>query len=327
MLAVICRAWGTPAGLTVEDVPPPDLRPGGVRIAVAAAGINFADTVMIEGRYQNKPALPFSPGMEAAGTVIEAAPDVTRFKAGDRVFAKVDWGAYAEEVVADARFVWPLPAGMDLATAAGFAVVYGTAHLALTERAGLKAGETLLVHGAAGGVGLTAVEIGKRLGATVIATAGSPAKLAVAAEHGADHLINYSTEDIRTRVKALTEGRGADVVFDPVGGDAFAASLRAIAWNGRIIIIGFASGDIPQIPANIVLVKHISILGFSCGSYHLHRPDLLTASIEEMLGWYAEGVLRPHVSLTFPLARAKEALDALLARKSTGKVVLTTGRS
>lgn len=325
MRAVICRNWGTPKELTVEEVSAPAMVEGGIRIAVAAAGVNFADTVMIEGRYQNKPPLPFSPGMEAAGRVVEVGPGVTGFKKGDRAFAKVDYGAYADEVVADARFAWPVPKGMDMPAAAGFAVVYGTSHLALTDRAELKAGDTLLVHGAAGGVGLTAVEIGKKLGATVIATASTPAKLEVASQYGADHVIDYSNEDVRTRVLELTDGRGADVIFDPVGGAAFAASLRCIAWGGRILVIGFASGTIPQVPANILLVKHIGVLGFSWGTYRQQRPDIMTASMETLLGWYAEGALRPRVSLTFDLAEATKALDTLLGRKSTGKVVLTTG--
>lgn len=326
MRAVVCRNWGGPRELKVEEAAAPPMIEGGLRIAVAASGVNFADTVMIEGRYQNKPPLPFSPGMEVAGRVVETAPDVEGFKAGDRVFAKLDFGGYAEEAVAEARFAWPIPRGMDMTTAAGFAVVYGTSHLALTDRAGLKAEETLLVHGAAGGVGLTAVEIGKKLGATVIATAGTPAKLAIAAEHGADHLIDHSAEDVRTRVLELTGGRGADVIYDPVGGAAFAASLRSIAWGGRIIVIGFASGTIPQVPANILLVKHIGVLGFSWGTYRQHRPDLLADSMKTLLGWYAEGALKPRVSMTFELAEARKALDALLGRKSTGKIVLTTGR-
>lgn len=326
MRAVVCHEWGNPKDLVVEDVPPPDMRDGGVRIKVSAAGINFADTVMIEGRYQWKGQPPFIPGLEVAGTVVETAPGVTRCKPGDRVFASMSHGGYAEEAVADARFVWPVPQGMDMLTASGFAVVYGTSYMALTERAGLKAGEVLLVHGAAGGVGLTAVEIGKKLGATVIATASTEAKLKVAEEHGADHLIDYTTEDVRTRVKALTAGRGADVIFDPVGGAAFDASLRCIAWNGRIVIIGFASGTIPQIPANIVLVKHIGILGFSWGTYKVNRPDLVTRSLDELTGWYADGALRPRISMTFDLAHAAQALDTLLARKSTGKIILATGQ-
>lgn len=323
MRAALCREWGGPEKLTVEQVPPPEMISGGVRIRVAAAGVNFADTVMVQGRYQGQRALPCCPGLELAGTVIEVADGVTGLKAGDPVLATVEGGAYAEEAVADAQFVWKIPEGMDMKIAAGFAVVHGTSHLALTDRAGLKSGETLLVHGAAGGVGLTAVEIGKRLGATVIATAGTDAKLRLAGEHGADHLINYETEDVRVRVKELTDGRGADVIYDPVGGAAFDASLRCVAWNGRIVIVGFASGAIPQIPANILLVKHVGVLGFYWGSYKKQRPGLLRQSVEEMLAWHGEGVLKPHVSMTFDLAEARAALEALLARKSTGKVVLT----
>lgn len=326
MRAVVCQEWGKPKDLIVEDVPAPDMCDGGVRIAVAATGINFADTVMIEGRYQWKGQPPFIPGLEVAGTVTEVAPGVTRCKPGDRVFATVSHGGYAEEAVADARFVWPLPPGMDMLTASGFAVVYGTSYMALTERAGLKAGDVLLVHGAAGGVGLTAVEIGKKIGATVIAAAGTEAKLEVAAAHGADHLIDYTNEDIRTRVKAITAGRGADVIFDPVGGGAFDASLRCIAWNGRIVIIGFASGTVPQIPANILLVKHVGVLGFSWGTYKIHQPNLVTEALDKMLEWYGEGALRPRVSMTFELAHAAQALEALLARKSTGKIVLEKGK-
>jgi NADPH:quinone reductase len=320
--AALCREWGGPENLSIEEIPAPQMRPGGVRIRVSAAGVNFADTVMIEGRYQGRPPLPCCPGIELAGTVVEVADDVGGFKPGDAVLASVEYGSYAEEVVADAGYVWKIPDGMDMQTAAGFAVVYGTSHLALTDRANLKSGETLLVHGAAGGVGLTAVEIGKRLGATVIATAGSSAKLDLAGEYGADHLINYETEDVRACVKELTGGRGADVIYDPVGGAAFDASMRCVAWQGRIIIIGFASGTVPQVPANILLVEHAAVLGFYWGSYKKHRPDLLRQSIEEMLAWHAEGLLKPRISMTFPLAEAGAALGALLARKSTGKVII-----
>lgn len=324
MRAVVLHEWGTPGDLAVEDVPAPQMHPGGVRIQVAAAAINFADTVMIEGRYQWKGQLPVIPGLEVSGTVTEVAPDVTRCKPGDRVIANLTHGGYAEEAVADSRFVWKVPEGMDMLSAAGVSVVYGTSYLALTDRAGLKAGETLLVHAAAGGVGLAAVEIGKALGATVIAAAGSEAKLAIAEAHGADHLIDYSNDDVRTRVKALTGGRGADVIFDPVGGEVFDASLRCVAWRGRIIIIGFASGTIPQIPANILLVKHVAAMGFFWGSYKEHAPGIVTDSLDEMLKWYGDGKIKPRVSMTFALAEAPKALEALLARESTGKIVLTT---
>ncbi|MCG8510398.1 MAG: NADPH:quinone oxidoreductase family protein [Rhodospirillales bacterium] len=323
MRAALCREWGGPEKLSIEDIPAPELRPGCVRIRVAAASVNFADTVMIQGRYQGQRALPCCPGLELAGTVMEVGEGVGGFEVGDAVLATVEGGAYAEEAVAEARFTWKIPDGVDMTTAAGFAVAYGTSHLALTDRAGLQDGETLLVHGAAGGVGLTAVEIGKRLGATVIATAGSDAKLELAGEYGADHLINYETDDVRARVKELTGGRGADVIYDPVGGPAFDASLRCVAWNGRIIIIGFASGAIPQIPANILLVKHVGVLGFYWGSYKKHRPDLLRRSVEDLLAWHGEGALRPRISMTFDLKDAGAALEALLARKSTGKVIIT----
>jgi NADPH:quinone reductase len=215
---------------------------------------------------------------------------------------------------------------MDYAVAAGFPVAYGTSHGALDWRARLQPGETLLVHGAAGGVGLTAVEIGKAMGATVIATAGSAAKLAIAGHHGADHLIDYSREDIRERVKRLTEGRAVDVVYDPVGGDAFDASLRSIAWEGRIVVIGFAGGKVPQIPANLVLVKNCDIIGFYWGSYRKRKPALVRDSYQQLFRWFGEGKLKPHVSERFDLAAVAEAFHALRSRRSTGKVVLTTGR-
>jgi NADPH2:quinone reductase len=257
--------------------------------------------------------------------VTEVGAGVTNVKPEDRVMALVESGAYAEEAIAAADRVFPIPEKMDFATAAGFPVAYGTSHGAFAWRAHLQAGEWLLVHGAAGGVGLTAVEVGKAMGAKVIAAAGGPEKLAVAQEHGADHLIDYSREDIRERVKAITGGRGADVIYDPVGGDAFDASLRCIAWGGRIIIIGFASGKIPQIPANIALVKNIDVIGFFWGSYQAHKPELPRESFRQLLRWFEEGKLKPHISEAFDLKEVATAMERLKQRKSTGKVVLTTG--
>jgi NADPH:quinone reductase len=236
-------------------------------------------------------------------------------------------GGYAEEIVLDAAAVVPIPDAMDFVTAAAFPVAYGTSHFALTHRGHLQPGETLLVLGAAGGVGLTAVEIGKAMGAVIIATAGNADKLAIAKRHGADHLIDYSREDIRERVRILTDGRGADVVYDPVGGDAFDASLRAIAWEGRIIVIGFAGGRVPQIPANLVLVKNCDVIGFYWGSYRKRKPALVHDSYQQLFRWFAEGKLKPHVSERYDLAEVAEAFRALRTRRSTGKVVLTTGRS
>ncbi len=256
--------------------------------------------------------------------IAEVGPGVSKFKPGDRVMVLAGAGAYAEEVVVEAARVFPISAKMDFLSAAGFPVAYGTSHGALDWRARLKPGEWLLVHGAAGGVGLTAVEIGKAMGAQVIACAGSPEKLEVARSRGADHLIDYSREDIRTRVKEITGGRGADVVYDPVGGDVFDASLRSIAWEGRVIIIGFASGRIPQVPANIALVKNIDVIGFYWGSYQKHKPELLRQSFAQLFRWFDEGKLKPHVSHHMDLKEVARAMNLLGQRKSTGKVVLTT---
>jgi NADPH2:quinone reductase len=235
-------------------------------------------------------------------------------------------GGYADEAVVSAGNLVRIPDAMDFPTAAGFPVAYGTSHGALDWRARLKQGETLLVHGAAGGVGLTAVEIGKAMGATVIATASTAEKLETARRHGADHLVDYSHEDIKERVRALTGGKGADVVYDPVGGDAFDASLRCIAWEGRIIVIGFAGGRVPQIPANLVLVKNCDVIGFYWGSYRKHNPAIVRRSYERLFQWFGEGKLKPHISARFDLAEVAPAMNALRDRRATGKVVLTTGR-
>ena len=322
MKAVLCKTLGSPDALAFEEVPEPSLGPGRVRIAVHACGVNFADTLIIAGRYQIKPPLPFTPGAEVAGTVIECGRGVTRVSRGDRVMAVLDYGGYAEQVVALEDDVFPMPEAMDFVVAAGFPGAYGTSHLALVLRARLLASEALVVHGAAGGVGLTAVEIGKAIGATVIATASGEAKLEIAQAHGADHLIDYQREDIRERVRELTGGRGADVVYDPVGGDAFAASLRSINWAGRILVVGFASGEVPQIPANIVMVKNVSVEGIHWGSYRKHAPQCLAESFAALSAWYVGGRLQPRVSQTFQLAQAGDALAALRSRRPTGKLVL-----
>lgn len=323
--AVLCRAWGEPDGLRLEEVARPTPGAGDVLIAVEAAGVNFADILMVAGQYQEKPAFPFSPGLEAAGTVAALGEGVSGLRVGQRVMVLVDRGAYAEAVVAKAADVFPIPDTMDFVTAAGLPITYGTAHGALTWRADLTAGELLLVHGAAGGVGLAAVEVGKALGATVIATARGADKLAVAKDHGADYLIDTASEDIRARVKAIAGARGgADVVFDPVGGDVFDASLRAVAWGARLLVIGFAAGRVPQIPANILLVKNLSAIGLYWGSYRERAPALLAEEFAQLFAWHEAGQIRPHVSHTLDLAQAADAMTLLKSRKSTGKVVLTT---
>lgn len=327
MRAVLCKALTGHEALAMEDVPVPKLAgPKSVRIAVHAAGLNFADTLVVAGKYQEKPPLPFSPGLEAAGVVLETGPEVRHVKPGDRVMATSSFGAFAEEIVTDAREVYPIPAAMDFETAAAFPVAYGTSHVGLKRRAGLKPGETLMVHGAAGGVGLTAVEIGKAMGATVIATARGAEKLAVAKAHGADHAIDYASEDLRARVKAIAGEKGVDVIYDPVGGDVFDTSLRCLAWEGRLVVVGFAAGRIPQAPANLLLVKNAAVMGVFWGAYRKHNPTALRESFAELLAWHAAGKLKPHISHRFDLSDAPAAMAAMLERRSTGKVVLTTGR-
>jgi NADPH2:quinone reductase len=322
MRAILCSDWGEPETLTLSEAPSPVAGSGEVTLRVRMAGVNFADIVLVRGQYQEKPMLPFSPGLEAAGEVLTVGEGVTGIAPGDRVMAVPGVGAFAEEVVAPADGVFPLPEDMDFTTAAAFPIAYGTSHLALTDRGALQAGETLLVLGAAGGVGLTAVECGKALGATVIAAASTEEKLDLAKAHGADHGVNYVDEDLRAAVRKLTEGRGVDVVYDPVGGDAAMAAMRSLARQGRLLVIGFAAGDVPQFPANYLLVKHISVVGVYWGSYRLNEPELFRASFDELTKWYAEGRLKPHVSQTFPLAQTAEALGVLEGRKATGQIVI-----
>ncbi|HKF74455.1 MAG TPA: NADPH:quinone oxidoreductase family protein [Stellaceae bacterium] len=326
MRAVLCREFGPIERLEVAELPAPAIEPGSVRVAVHAIGVNFADLLVVQGKYQEKPQLPFSPGFEIAGLITELGAGVDGLRVGERVLGTMEHGAYADEAVLPADRVLAIPASMDLATAAGFPVAYGTSHGALDWRARLRAGETLLVLGAAGGVGLTAVEIGKAMGATVIAVASGAAKLEVALRQGADHLIDYSRENLRARIKEITGGRGPDVIYDPVGGDAFDQCLRSIAWEGRIIVIGFAGGRISQIPANLVLVKNCDVIGFYWGSYRSHKPAQVRQSFKMLLSWYEAGRLKPHVSHTLDLAHAGRALALLAERKAMGKVVLTTGR-
>jgi NADPH2:quinone reductase len=304
----------------LKDIPVPTPAKGEVLIKITACGLNFADLLMATGTYQDTPPLPFTLGMEVAGTVTAQGPGVTSPTVGTRVVVFGGQGGMAEQGVFPAALCRPIPESMTDATAAGFMVVYGTSHLALTRRAQLQQGETLLVLGAAGGVGLTAVEIGKAMGARVIAVARGADKLAVAKAAGADHLIDSTTDDIKAEVKALG---GADVVYDPVGGDAFKAVLGACNREARVIVIGFASGDVPQIPANIILVKNISIIGFYWGGYLKFNPTALTESLAELMEWHAEGRLAPHISHIVPLDQANKALELMRSRQSTGKVVVT----
>ena len=322
MRALLCSEFGGPERLSLGEAAPPRPGVGEVVVRVRAAGVNFADTLIIQGKYQEKPPFPFSPGLEVAGEIEDVGEGVTELAPGDRVLAVVDYGGFAELARARANDVHKIPEEMDFATAAGFPIVYGTAHAALCWHARLQAGETLAVHGAAGGVGLASVEVGKALGATVIATAGGQDKLAVAARHGADALIDYREEDLRERIKALTDGRGADVILDPVGGEVFDASLRAIAWSGRLLVIGFAGGTVPQIPANILLVKNVAAMGVYWGSYRRKAPERLKEEFAQLFAWYREGKLKPFVSNRLGLDDHAEAYALLMERRATGKVVL-----
>ena len=324
MKAVLCKEYGPPESLVIEDIPSPRPGKGQVVITVKACGVNFPDTLIIEGKYQFKPALPFSPGGEVSGIVKELGEGVNTVKVGDRVIAFTGWGGFAEEVVTEAAKLIPIPGDIDFATAASFTLVFGTAHHALKDRAHIKPGETLLVLGAAGGVGLASVELGKLMGARVIAAASNEEKLEVCKQHGADDVINYTNEDLRERVKTLTGGNGVDVIVDPLGGNYSEPALRSIAWNGRFLVIGFAAGDIPRIPLNLTLLKGCSIVGVFWGSFTEHEPRHNQENLQELLTWLAQGKLKPHISATYPLERAAGALNDVLNRKVKGKVVLLT---
>ena len=322
MKAVLCKRYGPPDSLTFEELPSPRPGPGEVVVAVKAASVNFPDVLIIQNKYQFKPPLPFSPGSELAGVVKEVGPGVTGFKEGDKVIAFTTYGAFAEEVKTEAARLLPLPEGMDFASGAAFLLTYGTSDHALRDRGGLEPGETLLVLGAAGGVGLAAIEIGKALGARVIACASSEEKLAVCREHGADAGINYAAEDLRERIKALTEGRGVDVVYDPVGGPYTEPAFRSLAWRGRLLVVGFAAGDIPKLPLNLALLKGAAVVGVFWGDFTRREPRAFADSLRQLGDWFREGKLRPHISRTFPLREAAEALKLMAARQVKGKVVL-----
>lgn len=323
MKAVICKQFGPPESLVVEDVPSPKAGPGEVVVSVKAASVNFPDVLIIQNKYQVKATPPFTPGSEFAGVVKEVGEGVRHAKPGDRVLGAGSSGGFATEclVPAGARLV-PIPDGMDFQTAASFLLTYGTSHHALCHRADAKPGETLLVLGAAGGVGLSAVEIGKILGLRVIAAASSGEKLAVCREHGADETIDYSSEDLRARLKEMTGGRGVDLIYDPVGGAYTEPALRSSAWRARLLVIGFAAGEIPKLPLNLPLLMERSIVGVYWGEWTKRAPAEFAASLKELGEWFGQGKLRPHVSATYPLAQAALALKDMAERRVMGKVVL-----
>ena len=322
MRALVCSELGPLEGLAVRELAPLKAGANQVVVDVKAAAANFPDVLMVEGKYQFKPPMPFAPGCELAGLVKEVGEGVTHVKAGDPVIAIVQHGAFAEEALADAARVIALPKGLDLETAASFMFTYSTSYHALKDRGQLAKGETLLVLGAAGGVGIAAVELGKKMGARVIAAASTDEKLAACVSRGADATINYATEDLKERIKALTDGRGADVIYDPVGGAYTEPALRGIAWRGRFLVVGFANGEIPRIPLNLVLLKGCAIVGVFWGDFTRKEPEAHRANTRELVEWVAAGELRPLISERFPLARGIEALRAVKDRKVTGKVLV-----
>ncbi|WP_316229326.1 NADPH:quinone oxidoreductase family protein [Bradyrhizobium sp. SZCCHNR1070] len=319
--AVVCRELGAPEMLRLENIESRSLQEGEVRVRIRAAGINFPDILMCAGEYQLKPELPFTPGVEAAGDVVEVSPDVTGAAVGDKVIVRMRFGAYAEEAAVVAGQLTPLPSTFDYAEGATYLAAYGTAHHALVDRGQLKAGEVLLVHGAGGGVGLAAVEMGKLLGATVIAAASSEEKLGVARSRGADHLVLYSREPFREAVKRITDGRGVDVVFDPVGGEVFEQSVRSIAWGARLLVVGF-TGGIGLARTNLILMKGASVLGVRAGEATRKDPALAAARMRALLAWAEAGRLRPHASHRVPIEDYARAMRLLIERKAIGRVAL-----
>jgi NADPH:quinone reductase len=322
MKAVVCKEWGPPERLVVEDVPAREPGPGELRVRIRAAGVNFPDVLIVQKKYQVQPPLPFTPGSELAGEVISVGEGVTAFRPGDRVVAYCGIGAFAEEAIVPAATAAPMPEGIDFDVAAAFTLTYGTSWHALRDRAALKAGETLLVLGAAGGVGLSAIEIGKVIGARVIAAASSDDKLAVCRQHGADATINYQSEDLREAIKRETGGKGPDVIYDPVGGPYTEPAFRSIGWRGRHLVIGFAAGQIPALPLNLMLLKGASLVGVFWGDFTRREPEANAGAIAEMMGWMKAGRIHPHVSRRYRLEETAQALMDMATRKVTGKVVI-----
>lgn len=322
MKALLCKKYGPPEDLVVEDIA--DLEPGEGEavIEVHAASVNFPDALIIQNLYQFKPEPPFSAGGECAGVVKSVGDKAKNVKPGDKVIAMTGWGAFAQQVKTDARMLIPMVGEMDFVTASAFMMTYATTYHALNDRAALKEGETLVVLGASGGVGLAAIEIGKLMGARVIACASTDEKLQVCKDHGADELINYSEGDLKQKIKDKTDGKGADVVYDPVGGDFSEAALRATAWRGRFLVIGFANGEIPKIPINLTLLKGCAIVGVFWGDYAKREPMNLMQDMRKLFGWLADGSIKPHISGTYSLEQGPKAIRALMDRKVSGKLVI-----
>ena len=325
MKAILCKTYGLPSTLVLEELESPQPKEKEILVTLKACGVNFPDTLIIQGLYQFKPALPFTPGSDIAGIVKAVGEGVKHIKVGDEVFGFVTHGGFAEEVIVPSNACFLKPKDMDFPTAASFMMAYGTSYHALKDRALLKEGETLLVLGASGGVGLAAVELGKLMGAEVIAAASSDDKLALCKEYSADETLNYNTEDMKTRLKELTNGKGVDVVYDPVGGNYTEGALRSMAWEGRFLVVGFAAGDIPKIPLNLALLKGCSIVGVFWGGFAMKTPQKNLQNTIELMQWYSEGKLKPHIHAVYPLADAPKALEEMMNRRVKGKIVIGMG--
>jgi len=322
MKAIICNQFGQPSSLQYQEVASPSPKEDEILIAVKACSVNFPDTLIIQGKYQFRPPFPFSPGSDVAGIVLEVGKEGSPFKVGDAVVGFVPFGGFAEQVLIKASDCFPKPTGMTMVNAAAFLLAYGTSYHALKDRANLLKDETVLVLGASGGVGLTAVELAKRMGAKVIAAASSREKLALCQQFGADEVIHYQEENLKDRIKELTNGKGVDVIFDPVGGSFSEAALRAIAWKGRHLIVGFANGEIPKIPVNLTLLKGASIVGVFWGAFAQKEPQKSLANIHQLLTWFSEGKINPHIDKTYSLHDAPKALGDMMDRKVKGKIVI-----
>jgi NADPH2:quinone reductase len=322
MKAIVCNKFGTPETLQYQEIETPSPKEAEVLITVKACSVNFPDTLIIQGKYQFRPEFPFSPGSDVAGVIVKVGENVKHFKVGDEVVGFIPFGGFAEKAIVKAKDCFPKPKGMSMVNASAFLLAYGTSYHALKDRANLLEGETILILGASGGVGLTALELAKLMGAKVIAAASSKEKLELCKQFGADEVINYTEESVKDRVKELTNGKGIDVIYDPVGGHFSELALRAIAWKGRHLVIGFANGEIPKIPINLTLLKGASIVGVFWGAFAQKEPKESLANIKQLLTWFVNGDVKPHIDKTYSLQNAPKALDDMMQRKVKGKIVI-----
>ncbi|WP_026776732.1 NADPH:quinone oxidoreductase family protein [Polaribacter sp. Hel_I_88] len=322
MKAILCTKFGKPETLQYKEIETPSIKSDEILLNVKACSLNFPDTLIIQGKYQFKPEFPFSPGSDVAGIIEKVGKDITHLKKGDEVVGFIPFGGFAEKAVVKAKDCFPKPKGMSMVNAAAFLLAYGTSYHALKDRANLQKGETILILGASGGVGLTALELAKLMGAKVIAAASTKEKLALCQQYGADELINYTEENLKDTVKELTKGKGVNIIYDPVGGDFSEQALRAIAWKGRHLVVGFANGEIPKIPINLALLKGASMVGVFWGAFVQKEPKKSLENSIQLLTWFAKGDLKPHIDKIYSLKNAPKALESMMQRKTKGKIVI-----